>query len=110
LGVLPGPLALPELELRDLARRGRWQLVQEGDSFGRLVAGNRGLDVVDDLLLAGLEHDEGLGPLPHFSSGTPVTAASSTAWWVRSACSISTVEMFSPPEITTSLARSKSCM
>ena len=48
------------------------------------------------------------GTSPHFSSGTPTTAASSTASCDTTACSTSTVEMFSPPEMTTSLARSRS--
>ena len=37
-----------------------------------------------------------------------MTAASSTAACDSTACSTSIVEMFSPPEMTTSLARSRS--
>ena len=37
-----------------------------------------------------------------------MTATSSTAGCVSMACSISTVEMFSPPEMMMSLARSRS--
>ena len=51
-----------------------------------------------------------LGRSPQWSSGTPMTATSSTAGWLTIACSTSIVEMFSPPEITTSLARSRSSM
>ncbi len=46
------------------------------------------------------------GRSPHRSSGTAMTATSATAGWEEKACSTSTVEMFSPPEITMSLARS----
>src|SRR5450755_3590140 len=66
-GGFSGPLALAQFELRDLARRGLRQLVQEGDGLRRLVAGDGGFHVVDDRFLAHhrtrLEHHEGLGPL-----------------------------------------------
>ena len=50
------------------------------------------------------------GTSPHFSSGAATTATSSTAAWLVSASSISTEEMFSPPEMMMSLARSRSSM
>ena len=75
-----------QLELRDLARAGLRQLVQEGDRFGRLEAGERSLTKVDELLARrprppGCELTNASGRSPHFSSGTPTTAASSTAGW-----------------------------
>src|SRR5215211_3811778 len=48
------------------------------------------------------------GTSPHCSSGAPTTATSATAGCAVSACSTSIVEMFSPPEITMSLRRSRS--
>ena len=46
------------------------------------------------------------GRSPHRSSGAAMTAASRTAGWVRMAASSSSVEIHSPPDLTTSLARS----
>ena len=40
-----------------------------------------------------------LGRSPHFSSGIPTTATSNTAGCESRACSTSTVETFSPPEM-----------
>ena len=48
------------------------------------------------------------GRSPHFSSGTPITAASATAGWAISAFSSSIDEIHSPPDLITSLARSVS--
>ena len=50
------------------------------------------------------------GRSPHRSSGTAITATSATAGWDISAFSTSMVEMFSPPEMTMSFARSNSWM
>jgi hypothetical protein len=50
------------------------------------------------------------GTSPHFSSAAATTAASNTAGCEASDCSISTDEMFSPPEMMMSLARSRSSM
>ena len=46
------------------------------------------------------------GTSPQRSSGTAITATSSTAGWSAMACSTSTEAMFSPPEMITSLLRS----
>jgi hypothetical protein len=43
---------------------------------------------------------------PHFSSGLATTAAASTEAWRYNTSSTSTLEMFSPPEMITSLLRS----
>lgn len=46
------------------------------------------------------------GRSPHLSSGTATTAASATSGWDISAFSSSTLEIHSPPDLITSLARS----
>ena len=46
------------------------------------------------------------GVSPHVASGWATTAASITAGWPCSTSSTSWEEMFSPPEMITSLARS----
>ena len=48
------------------------------------------------------------GRSPHFSSGTPMTAASITSGWAMMAFSSSIEEIHSPPDLITSLARSVS--
>ena len=48
------------------------------------------------------------GTSPQRSCGAATTAASETESWALSACSTSIVAMFSPPEMITSLRRSRS--
>ena len=44
---------------------------------------------------------------PHLSSGTPMTATSATAGWLKTASSTSIEETFSPPVMITSFLRSE---
>ena len=46
------------------------------------------------------------GRSPHLSSGTPMAAASATSGWAEARFSSSIVLIHSPPDFTTSLARS----
>ena len=43
---------------------------------------------------------------PHLSSGTPMTATSATAGWLKIRSSTSIDDTFSPPEMITSFLRS----
>ena len=78
--------------------------------FGCLEAGEPGPDVLDDLLGADRDAfdrcDEGGRPLAPALVGHADDRHLEHARWVAMTCSTSIVEMFSPPEMITSLARS----
>ena len=74
---------LAQLALEDLARAAFGQRLHEAHVFGNLEVREAGARVLDQFrhveLRARLEDDDGRGTSPHFSSGTPMTAHSSTA-------------------------------
>ena len=91
------PVRLAELALEHLARRVPGQDVDEVDRGGALVVGQSGAGGGDDVdgqpfvVLRGARTltTMALTVSPQRSSGTPMTAASATAGWARSAFSTS---------------------
>ena len=105
------PLAIAQDELLDLAGR-RLRQRAELDGSGALKRAMRvrqcSINSSGVASAPSRSVTNAFGRSPQRSCGIATTAHSSTAGCAASACSTSIVEMFSPPEMITSLARSRS--
>ena len=108
---MAAPLGLTKHELLHLSGRCLRQR-QNVIASGHLKWGRRWRQksMISSSLVAAasLRVTNAFGRSPHRSSGIATTAHSSTAGWALIACSTSIDEMFSPPEMITSLLRSRS--
>ena len=105
-----GDEPVPDHVLLHLARRGAGQVLDEHPSAGHLE-GRQAMSE-ERFQLARLRpaaprrgRSRATAASPHRSSGTPTTAAWATSGCSRSAFSISTGKMFSPPDTIISLSR-----